>query len=508
MISFDGLGSRMSDKRLSAIRTQRRVLHKLLDTSAGTRFGQQYKFSDILSGDDITELFAKNVPVHSYADMSLWWEEARQGRSDVCWKGTIRHFALSSGTSEGSSKYVPVSKEMLRAIKRAGTRQYFALLKEKEVPVSVFNGSSLMMGSSSDLQYYGTHYQGDLSGIITSRIPLWFQAFAKPDIETRKMPWKDKINSIAEQAPDWDITMIGGVPAWITMLFQEITARYGVKSIHDIWPNLKVYFHGGVAITPYLSTLQTYFSQEVFLFETYLASEGFFAYQSRLRAAGMKLIVNNGIYYEFIPFTNEFFDADGNLLTRYPKTLTLSQVKDKEEYALIVSTCAGAWRYLIGDTVRFESLSHMEMVITGRTKHFLSLCGEHLSVDNMNEALRYVSEIFQVKCMEYCVAGVKTAEGFAHEWYIGTDREVDVAAFSAALDNQLKQINDDYRTERDFALKAIKVSLLPNNFFTDYLATIGKQGGQVKFPRVLKGGQYTQWIEYVEAQSKKNKDFL
>ena len=508
MISFDVLGSRISDKRNRAIRSQHKVLKKLLDTSVGTQFGQQYYFSDILSSADITDHFAKKIPVHNYADMSVWWEEARKGRMNVCWKGSIGHFALSSGTSEGSSKYVPVSKEMLRSIKRAGTRQYFAILKEKEVPVSVFNGSSLMMGSSSDLQYYGTHYQGDLSGIITSRIPLWFQAFAKPDIETRKMLWKDKINSIAEQARDWDITMIGGVPAWITMLFQAITTRYGVKSIHDIWPNLKVYFHGGVAITPYLSTLQTYFRNEVYLFETYLASEGFFAYQSRLRAAGMKLIVNNGIYYEFIPFTNEFFDPEGNLLTRYPKTLTLSQVKEKEEYALLVSTCAGAWRYLIGDTIRFESLHHMEIAITGRTKHFLSLCGEHLSVDNMNAALKSVSEVFEIKSMEYCVAGIKTSEGFEHQWYVGTDHQVDLAAFTTALDNELKKINDDYRTERDFALKNITVRLIPNYFFTDYLATLGKLGGQVKFPRVLKGSQYEKWNEYVDTQSKKNKDLL
>ena len=480
-----------------AVRSQKKVLQKLLSTAFATEFGVKYGFFDILSHSEMQDEFRARIPVHTYNDMSVWWDEARRGKPDVAWKGTIKHFALSSGTSEGASKYIPVSKQMIRAIQRSSLKQYASIIREKEVPVSVFSGSSLMMGSSTSLRYTGTHYEGDLSGIITSKLPLWFESFAKPDVETRRMPWKDKIQSIAAHAQEWDITMIGGVPAWIVMLFEEITVRYGVKSIHEIWPNLKVYFHGGVAIAPYLTSLRSYFDQEVFLFETYLASEGFFAYQSRLHAEGMKLIVNNGIYFEFIPFTDEHFDEDGNLRSRYPHTLHVGEVREGEEYAMVISTCAGAWRYLLGDTVRVQSLKHLEIIITGRTKHFLSLCGEHLSVDNMNQAIRETAAAFDVRCQEFCVAGRKRSSGFAHEWYVGIDREVDVAAFTAMLDSRLKETNDDYRTERDFALQEITVKVLPNALFTEYLDTLGKQGAQVKFPRVLKGNQYDNWKSFL-----------
>jgi hypothetical protein len=486
-----------------AIRDQKRVLRKLLTTAFATEFGVQYGFFDILGQEDMVEAFRTRVPVHTYNDMAVWWDEARKGKRDVTWKGIIKHFALSSGTSEGASKYIPVSKQMIRAIQKSSLKQYASILKEKEVPVSVFNHSSLMMGSSTNLKYSNGHLEGDLSGIVTSRIPLWFEAFAKPGVQTRKMPWRDKIMAIAEQAREWDISMIGGVPAWIIMLFEEINQRYGVKSIHEIWPNLKVYFHGGVAIAPYLTALKSYFNEEVFLFETYLASEGFFAYQSRLHAEGMKLIANNGIFFEFVPFNEENFDEDGNLRSRFPKTHTVSEIEEGEEYAMLISTCAGAWRYLIGDTIRFQTLKHMEINITGRTKHYLSLCQEHLSVDNMNQALSETAEAFGVHCQEYCVAGKKLESGgFGHEWYVSADKSLDVPAFTAALDEKLKEINDDYKTERDYALKEITVNVLSNEVFVDFLESLGKQGAQVKFPRVIKGAQYDKWLNFVQERKK------
>lgn len=498
MISINDIAHKALSRQKRALISQKRVLRKLLSTAQYTAFGTQYGFADIQNNDDILSAFKANVPVHTYGDMAVWWDEARKDKKDIAWKGVIQHYALSSGTSEGSSKFIPVSKEMITAIKKASIRQYFSILKEKEVPVTVFNGSSLMVGSSTDLQYLGAHYQGDLSGIIQSRVPTWFEMFAKPGVEIRRMPWKEKIQTIAEQAANWDVTMIGGIPAWICLIFEAITKHYGVKSIHEVWPNLKVYFHGGVAIGPYVSTLQSYFDKEVFFFETYLASEGFFAYQNRLNAAGMRLIVSNGVYYEFIPFTDGNFDDDGNLRTRHPQTLTIEQVEENKEYALLISTCAGAWRYLIGDTVRFESLKYLEISITGRTKHFLSLCGEHLSVDNMTTALKEVSESFSIMSREFCVAGNRADGGFVHEWYVGADTEADVAAFAEQLDNKLKELNDDYRIERQFGLKTPVVRLLPNQVFAQYLEKLGKQGAQVKFPRVLKDNKAADWRLFLQ----------
>lgn len=498
MISFNRIARNALNRQNRAFKSQKKVLQKLLTTAFATEFGVHYKFIDILGSSEVTDSFREKVPVHTYQDMSVWWDEARRDKKNVAWKGAITHYALSSGTSEGSSKFIPVSRQMIRAIQRASVWQYFSILKEKEVPVSVFNGSSLMMSSSTDLQYHGAHYQGDLSGIITSRIPVWFEVFAKPGPQIRRMPWKEKIETIAAQARDWDVTMIGGVPAWICLVFEAITKKYGVRSIHEVWPNLKVYFHGGVAIGPYLSTLQSYFDKPVFFFETYLASEGFMAYQNRLHASGMKLIVNNGIYFEFIPFTAENFDDNGNLRSRFPRTLNIAEVKEKEEYALLITTCSGAWRYLIGDTIRFESLKHLEISITGRTKHFLSLCGEHLSVDNMTAAISDVSGSLGFRCQEFAVAGERLSEGFAHQWYVGSDQAFDQEAFAAAIDLRLKELNDDYRTERDFALRRVKVKLLPHSAFIQYLEQLGKQGAQVKFPRVLKDKQLKSWKEFLE----------
>ena len=497
MISFNRIARNVLNKQKRAFKSQKKVLQKLLDKAFSTQFGTQYGFFDILGSEDVIAEFKSRVPAHTYTEMAIWWDEARKDKKNVAWKGVIKHYALSSGTSEGSSKYVPVSKQMYTAMHRASVMQYFSILKEKDIPVTVFSGSSLMMSSSTNLQYYGSHYQGDLSGIITSKLPKWFEVFAKPGVEVRRMPWDEKIQTISEQARDWDVTMVGGVPAWICLMFEAVTKHYGVKSIHEIWPNLKIYVHGGVAVGPYLSTLKSYFDKEVYFFETYLASEGFFAYQNRLHAEGMKLVVNNGIFYEFIPFNDENFDADGNLRSRYPKTLTIDEVKEKEEYALLISTCAGAWRYLIGDTIRFESLRYLEIAITGRTKHFLSLCGEHLSVDNMNGAIQDVSEQFGVKSLEFCVVGVKMDNGFGHEWYIGTDKEVDEQLFTRSLDDKLKELNDDYKTEREFALKSISVRLLPNSIFVLYLETLGKQGAQVKFPRVLKDNKVGDWKDFL-----------
>ncbi|MBS1684811.1 MAG: GH3 auxin-responsive promoter family protein [Bacteroidetes bacterium] len=481
-----------------AIRDQKRVLRKLLTTAFATEFGVQHGFFDVLNHQDMMEEFRRRVPVHTYSDMAVWWDRARKGERDITWKGIIKYFALSSGTSEGASKYVPVSKHMIRAIQRSSLKQYASILKDKEVPVSVFSHSSVMMGSSTNLRYVGSHQEGDLSGIVTTRIPLWFEAFVKPGVQTRRMAWQDKIHAIADQARDWDVSMIGGVPAWIIMLFEEMCEKYHVESIHEIWPHLKVYFHGGVAITPYLTALRSFFREEVFLFETYLASEGFFAYQSRLHAEGMKLIANNGIFFEFIPFTEEYFDEEGNLRSRYPKTHHVEEIVEGQEYAMVISTCSGAWRYLIGDTVRFESLKHMEISITGRTKHYLSLCQEHLSVENMNDALAATAAAFGVQCQEYCVAGIKLDAGFAHEWYVSIDKEVNRESFTRMLDDKLRELNDDYATEREYALKKISVRFLPNEAFTSFLAELGKQGAQVKFPRVIKGGQYYRWLDFLQ----------
>ncbi len=484
-------------RHFNAARKQEHALLKLLAKASHTRFGETYKFEEILHSDHIIKAFQEKVPVGNYSSMHPWWQRSFDGEKDVTWPKEVKYFALSSGTSEGSSKFIPVTKQMLRSIRRGSLRQLLAIARNPALPKDILRRDSLMIGGSTELQFNGINYSGDLSGITTSNIPFWFQRFSKPEPEIRKLKsWEEKVHDIVLEAGSWDVSMVAGVPAWIQLIFEKIIAHYNLETIHDIWPHLSVYAHGGVAIDPYKTSLQKLFGKPVYFYETYMASEGFFAYQNKRDAKGMKLFLNNGVFFEFIPFNEQNFDEEGNLLNN-PKSLTIAEVEADTDYALLISTCSGAWRYMIGDTVRFVSLKTYEIKITGRTKHFLSLCGEHLSVDNMSTALQSTAAQFGIISNEFTVAGYTSAEGLTHHWYIGTDKEVDAAAFQKKLDEALSAVNDDYKVERLHALKNMIVTMLPNDTFNNFLAEQGKQGGQTKFPRVLRNQLYGDWKAYV-----------
>jgi hypothetical protein len=422
------------------------------------------------------------------------------GEQNVTWPGAVDHYAVSSGTSDGSSKYIPVTKQMLRAIRRASIRQILAI-SATDVPKDHLAKKWLMIGGSTELEYNGMYYSGDLSGITTGQVPIPFQRISKPEPHIRKeRDWQQKIEKITDEAKHWDVGMVAGVPAWIKLLFENILDKYNVEDIHEIWPHLEVYIHGGVSLGPYRKSLDSLMGRPIKYFETYLASEGFIAFQSRMdNKGGMRLLLRNGIYYEFLPFNKDNFDESGEM-KHDAKAITLAEVNTSDEYALLISTCAGAWRYLIGDTIRFTDLSRCEIAITGRTKHFLSLCGEHLSVDNMNKAIEIVADDYNMNFEEFTVCGIPYEGFFAHEWFIGTDNE-EILSKSAEirdkLDMTLKVLNDDYRTERSAALKEIIVNLVPRSYFLDWLRFHGREGAQNKFPRVLKRDMLQDWKSFL-----------
>jgi hypothetical protein len=312
---------------------------------------------------------------------------------------------MSSGTTEAASKYIPVTREMIKSINKTSVRQLMSIIKT-DFPKDFLAKQHLMVGGSTDLSFNGTVWSGDLSGITTSHIPVWFQRFAKPGNEIKKQrDWHEKLSLIVNEAPKWDIVTIAGVPAWIKMLFEMIIKQYHLNNIHDIWPNLSVYLHGGVALDPYRKGLDQLMGKPIMYFETYLASEGFLAYQTRIGASGMRLNFRNGIFYEFVPFNRKNFNESGELLPD-AEVLSLAEVDTATDYAILITTCSGAWRYLIGDTVRFTDIEQSEIRITGRTKHFLSICGEHLSVDNMNQAVKRLSYDFDAPFPEFTVKGI------------------------------------------------------------------------------------------------------
>jgi GH3 auxin-responsive promoter len=507
-ISFSGKLKQI--KVLKPVSLQRKTLIKLLTKAQKTEFGKTYKFKKILlklvtkKKNSVYEEFKATVPIHDYNKMySEWWYRCRAGESDVTWPGSVKHFALSSGTSEAASKAIPVTKAMIKAIHKTSISQILALGQFKALPKATFEKGYLLLGGCTELIQIDGHFEGDLSGITIGKMPFWFERFFKPGRAISQLKnWEEKLDKIVDEAPYWDISVVAGVPAWIQLLFERIIQKHKLKDIHDIWPNLVAYGWGGVAMGPYKEGFKKLLNpnKTFYYLETYLASEGFIALQTK-PFGNLKMILNNGIFYEFIPFNDENFDQDGNLRDS-PKTLMVHEVKENVDYALLLSTCAGAWRYLIGDTIRFKNLKTSEIIITGRTKHFMSLCGEHLSVDNMNLALLQVSKEMGIPVKEFTLIGKEQFPFFSHEWYIGCDCKVDTDMLLKNLDSRLKTLNDDYAVEREHALKFVNLTVLPTQVFLDWMSVRGKIGGQHKFPRVLKGATAAEWENFIQKNQK------
>jgi hypothetical protein len=358
-----------------------------------------------------------------------------------------------------------------------------------------------MLGGSTHLNRRGSFFEGDLSGIQAARLPFWFQHFYKPGKRIAKTRhWDAKLDEIAKKAREWDIGIVVGVPAWIQILIEKILRHHKAKNIHEIWPNMMVYVHGGVSFDPYRKGFEKLLARPIHYIETYLASEGFIAFQAYPNRRSMRLVLNNGVFYEFVPFEERNFDSNGEIRPD-AETLLIDEVEEGREYALLLSTCAGAWRYLIGDVIKFTSLEEAEIVITGRTKHFLSLCGEHLSVDNMNKAIELVANELNISIQEFTVAGIPHESLFAHHWFVGTDDPVDADTLKTKIDEHLKVLNDDYAVERSAGLKELFVEVVPVNAFYGWMESKGKVGGQNKFPRVMKKAQLEDWTSYLQSLS-------
>jgi hypothetical protein len=481
-------------------RQQIKVLKKLLRTARFTQFGQLYKFDEILMSRHPGKKFQQLIPTFDYTTIyQQWWHKAKEGIPDVCWPGKVHYFALSSGTSDASSKFIPITKELIRSNTITSFKQLLSLAKYEDVPKSAIGKGWMILGGSTQLQKGPTYFAGDLSGIQQKNIPFWFLGLGlyKPGKKIAKeKDWAKKLDEIVENAPNWDIGFIVGVPAWLQLCMEKIIARYKLNHIHEIWPNLAFYVHGGVSMEPYKKGFEKLLGKPITYIETYLASEGFLAYQNRQDARGMHLALNNNIFFEFVPFDDHNFDGEGNMVSN-PETFMIHEIEENKDYSILISTNAGAWRYAIGDTIRLVDRERSEVIITGRTKHFLSLVGEHLSVDNMNKAIEMVSEELNISIPEFTVAGQPHGLFFAHHWYVATNDRVNNEELRIRLDQKLKELNDDYEVERKHALKDIFVTVLSQDTFMEFMKSKGKIGGQHKFPRVLKGKMLEDWQRFL-----------
>lgn len=490
---------RMTPKVATPIKYQTTTLKKLLTKSEQTLFGKHYKFSELLSSDSFIDHFRNTVPVHTYNEMyDQWWHKCQEGIADVSWPGKVKYFALSSGTSESASKHIPVTQDMIKSIKRVGFKQLCSLTNF-DIPSATFQKGVLMLGGTTSLFEKGEYYEGDMSGISAKNMPRWMSALLyKPGKKIAKKPkWEDRIKLIVRNAKKWDVGTVCGVPAWVQIVFEEIIKYHKLNTIHDIWPNLNIYIHGGVSFEPYKDSFSKLLAKPISFVETYMASEGSFGFKAHPNDSGIKLVLNAGIFYEFVPFNASNFDEEGNPYSKVQSVL-INEVDEQTEYAVMLSTCSGAWRYIIGDVIRFTNAKEHEMMIVGRTKQFLSLCGEHLSVDNMNKAIEVVAKQYQIAINEFTVIGFSEANYFAHRWYIGCDdKSISEQEIAASIDKALCELNDDYEVERTSALKSIYVTLVPNKTFYDYMKSLGKDGAMNKFPRVLKGNAKDKWEAYL-----------
>lgn len=492
--------NRLEKKVVYSEKLQINTLRKLVNKASKTAFGTCYHFPQILKSANTIATFQENVPIFDYNKMhDNWWHKSLQDQENITWPGKIKFYALTSGTSGAPSKRIPVTMDMLQSMRQTSIRQMLCMYDLK-MPNDFYTKQLLMVGGSADLNKVGQHFEGDLSGILATQVPRWFYRFRKPAKKIAALKdWDQKLDAITKNAHKWDIGIVGGVPAWVQLLFERMIDHYQVDNIHEIWPNLNIYVHGGVAFGPYKESIKKYLGKDLLYLDTYLASEGFMAFENANSKPGMKLVLDKGIFFEFIPFNDKNFE-NGELKAN-PEVLSIYEVEKNVDYAILISTCAGVWRYLIGDTVKFINLDEFEIVITGRTKHFLSLCGEHLSVDNMNMALQQTSAQLGFIANEFTVAGIPYDGSFAHKWYIAVDSEVDPYQVKLLLDKNLCALNDDYCTERKHALKEVFVEIVPSSLFYDWMESKGKVGGQAKFPRVLNKSQLQEWENFIQVKA-------
>ena len=475
---------------LNPAETQYNIFNDLIFKGSRTEFGRIHNFKNISTVED----FQKNVPLQDYESLKPYIKRMLNGEQHLLWPSEITWFAKSSGTTSDKSKFIPVSFEALEDCQFKGGRDALTFYCTKNTNTKVFQGKGLLIGGSHEINPLSENmYCGDLSAVIMNNLPFWVNLLSTPKPEIALMAnWEEKLEKIAWATIDEDVTSISGVPTWTLLLFKRLLEITGKKSMLDVWPNLELYIHGGVNFAPYREQFKNYIpSPNMHYIETYNASEGFFGIQESPGSEGMLLMVDYGIFYEFIPM--EEFESEN------PKTITLGEVEIGKNYAVVISTNAGLWRYKIGDTIKFTSVKPYRIHISGRVKHFINAFGEELIVDNSDHAIAEASKQTNAKVTDY-TAGPIYIEGNekgGHEWIIEFDAlPADINLFTEILDKTLQSLNSDYEAKRhkDMALKLPVVHVAPKGTFYEWLKSKGKLGGQHKIPRLSNDRKYLEEI--------------
>ncbi len=466
------------DKEAETLQMQ--TLEYLTKAAKDTEYGRKHAFSAVNTYED----FTANVPVNTYEELKGDIDRMRHGERDVLWKGTVKWYAKSSGTTNDKSKFIPVSHDGLKHIHYAGGKDVVALYLRNNPKSKLFDGRSLILGGSHSPNYdVANSLVGDLSAILIENINPLANLVRVPKKATALLSdFEIKRDRIARETMNKNVTNISGVPSWMLSVLTRIMELTGKKHLEEVWPNLEVFFHGGVAFTPYRKQYeQLITSPNMHYMETYNASEGFFGIQDDPTDKSMMLMIDYGVFYEFIPM--EEFGTDN------PTVVPLWGVEPGKNYAMLISTSCGLWRYVIGDTVSFTSTNPYKFIITGRTKHFINAFGEELIVDNAEKGLAYACELTEAEILEYTAAPVFMDNNAKcrHQWLIEFSKEPeDLELFTNLLDKKLQEINSDYEAKRykDITLQHLEIVKARKNLFNDWLKSKGKLGGQHKVPRL------------------------
>lgn len=458
---------------------QREVLQDLVTAGQYTEFGKKYNFSTLFN----IRSFKQTVPVHEYEDMKPYIQRIMEGEQNVLWNTPIYWFAKSSGTTSDKSKFIPVSDESLEDCHYKAAKDVLTMYYQYKPDSDLLTGKGLVLGGSHTINPLNHEAQyGDLSAVLLQNTPFWGNWLRVPDLSIALMDeWESKIELLAQSTIRENVTSISGVPTWTLVLFRRILEITGKQSIAEVWPNLELYMHGGVSFTPYREQFRKIIGKPINYLEMYNASEGFFAAQDIPGEEGMLLFVDHGIFMEFMPI-----DEYGK---QFPQTIGLKEVEPGKNYAMVITTNGGLWRYLLGDTIQFTSLEPFRIKVSGRLKHFMNAFGEEVIVDNTDKAIAAASAATGAVVNDYTAAPVYFSEGSngAHEWLIEFEKQPDdLAAFTRELDATLQSLNSDYEAKRhkDIALRMPVLHSLEKGIFSNWLKSRGKLGGQHKVPRL------------------------
>lgn len=464
---------------------QMELLNNLLDKAKDTEYGKRYDFASIQD----YKTFAERVPISDYESYQDDIERSRKGEDNIFWPQTIKWFAKSSGTTSAKSKFIPVSEDSLEDCHYAASKDLLCMYLNNNENSQLFTGKSLRLGGSKELYKENGTVFGDLSAILIDNMPFWAEFSSTPSSKVSLMSnWEEKMQAIVNETIQENVTSLAGVPSWMLVLLNNVLETTGKQNLFDIWPNLEVYFHGGVSFLPYVDQYKKILPKKDFrYYEIYNASEGFFAIQDQNASSELLLMLDYGIFYEFIPMET-YGSKDQSVIP-------LSDVEIDKNYAVVISTNAGLWRYKIGDTVRFTSINPYRIKVSGRTKHHINAFGEELIIENAEDALKKVCKKTKAEIVDYTAAPIfmQGKEKGAHEWLIEFKTPpTDIDYFNELFDNALKSLNSDYEAKRynNMTLNKPKIHVAREQLFYDWLKQNDKLGGQHKVPRLSNTRDY------------------